>query len=90
LKLAILIIIIKIKQGRGDAVIVCLCRAVSDRTIAREVANGARTPSELAARCGAGTGCGACVPTLERICSRACGPDERSACDAASSTDAAA
>ena len=36
--------------------IVCLCRAVSDRTIALKIAEGARTPAELAARCGAGTG----------------------------------
>ncbi|HXU72946.1 MAG TPA: (2Fe-2S)-binding protein [Polyangia bacterium] len=70
--------------------IVCLCRAVSERTIAAKIAEGARTPADLAARCGAGTGCGACVASLERICSRACGPDERAACDAASSTDAAA
>jgi bacterioferritin-associated ferredoxin len=44
--------------------IVCLCRAVSDTQIKRVIAEGADTVREVARRCGAGTGCGACVPMV--------------------------
>jgi bacterioferritin-associated ferredoxin len=70
-------------------VIVCLCRGVSDRTIAAALSDGARTAAEVAARCGAGTGCGACVPTIERLCTRACDADLRNTCGRACHADAA-
>ena len=50
---------------------VCLCRAVTDRTLSRAVADGARTVEELAARTGAGTSCGACRPMLAGIAAAA-------------------
>jgi bacterioferritin-associated ferredoxin len=43
---------------------VCVCRAVSDRTVAAAIAAGARTVGELARATGAGTCCGTCLPSL--------------------------
>jgi bacterioferritin-associated ferredoxin len=40
---------------------------VTDREIEAEVAAGARTIEDLAARCGAGSECGGCWPALEEL-----------------------
>jgi bacterioferritin-associated ferredoxin len=48
-------------------VIVCSCRAVSDRTVAAAIASGASSVDEVAARCGAGSRCGGCWPEVERL-----------------------
>jgi bacterioferritin-associated ferredoxin len=40
--------------------ILCLCKGVSDRVVRLAVATGATTIDGVAARCGAGTDCGAC------------------------------
>jgi bacterioferritin-associated ferredoxin len=59
--------------------IVCLCHAVSDRTIDRAIRDGAETVEELGEVCGAGTGCGACLEDLaERL--EGCSADQRSHC----------
>jgi bacterioferritin-associated ferredoxin len=47
--------------------IVCICQGVSDRTIQRLVAAGARSLDELASRCGAGADCGLCCALLESM-----------------------
>lgn len=47
--------------------IVCHCRAVSDRVITAEVAAGATALPDLAARCGAGSDCGGCHRRLEQL-----------------------
>ena len=54
--------------------IVCICRVVSDRAIVRAVSNGASSVDEVAAACGAGTGCGACRPQISQMIAecRAC------------------
>ena len=44
--------------------IVCVCKAVSDRDVARAVAGGARTVEDLACATGAGTECGSCREEL--------------------------
>jgi bacterioferritin-associated ferredoxin len=44
---------------------VCLCRAVSDTTIAVAIHEGAGTTEEVGIRCGAGTDCGKCRTTIE-------------------------
>jgi bacterioferritin-associated ferredoxin len=49
--------------------IVCLCRAVSDRAIRAAVAAGAGNPRAVAAACGAGSGCGACWEAVDRLVS---------------------
>ena len=45
----------------------CLCRAVSERNVRAAVADGANTVAEVRAACGAGTGCGGCLPSLRRL-----------------------
>jgi bacterioferritin-associated ferredoxin len=45
-------------------VIVCHCEVVSDRRIRREVQSGACDADEVGARCGAGTRCGSCRPSI--------------------------
>ncbi len=40
--------------------IVCSCKATSDRDIKRAIKDGARTLDQVAKKCGAGGGCGAC------------------------------
>jgi len=44
--------------------IVCHCRAVSDRAIREAVREGARTHREVALACGAGRVCGGCRPAV--------------------------
>ena len=44
--------------------IVCHCAVVSDRHIRDVVACGADTVDEVGDRCGAGTHCGGCRPTI--------------------------
>jgi bacterioferritin-associated ferredoxin len=46
---------------------VCVCRAVPDSAIRRVIQDGASTVDEVAARCGAGTSCGACRPVVLRM-----------------------
>ncbi|MCA1683280.1 MAG: (2Fe-2S)-binding protein [Actinobacteria bacterium] len=45
----------------------CLCRAVSERNVRAAVADGATTVAQVRAACGAGTGCGGCLPALRRL-----------------------
>ena len=48
--------------------IVCACHPTSDRDVDAIIDEGARTVEEISRRCGAGTGCGACVEELrERL-----------------------
>ena len=63
--------------------LVCLCHPTSHRDLDSIIDEGARTVEEIGRRCGAGTGCGACVDDLrERLstkganhCPRDCAPD---------------
>jgi bacterioferritin-associated ferredoxin len=48
-------------------VYVCQCRAVTDRQVRGAVAEGCSTLRSVAALTGAGTGCGACVPTIRDL-----------------------
>jgi bacterioferritin-associated ferredoxin len=45
--------------------IVCHCRAVSHTTVLDTIQSGASCPDDVAARCGAGSVCGGCRPTVE-------------------------
>jgi bacterioferritin-associated ferredoxin len=66
-----------------EAVLVCICHPTSDREVEAVIDDGARTLTEIGQRCGAGTGCGACVDELrERLsakgangCPRDCASD---------------
>jgi len=46
---------------------VCLCRRVSDRKVRKAIGRGANTVDDIAAACGAGTGCGGCHPQLRSM-----------------------
>jgi len=47
--------------------VVCHCRAVSDRAIAATLASGATSVEQVGAHCGAGTRCGGCRPVIEAL-----------------------
>lgn len=48
--------------------IVCLCHPTSERDLDAIIDDGARTVEEVGRRCGAGTGCGACLDEVrERL-----------------------
>lgn len=47
--------------------LVCSCKAVSDRTVRAAIGSGAATVSEVTRRCKAGGGCGGCHVLLERL-----------------------
>jgi bacterioferritin-associated ferredoxin len=47
--------------------IVCLCKAVSDRQIRAAIQRGADTLDAVQRTCGAGAGCGACRKEVGRI-----------------------
>jgi bacterioferritin-associated ferredoxin len=50
-----------------SAVLVCLCRRVSEREVRAAVAEGASTVAELERVCGAGTDCGSCGDDLRAL-----------------------
>jgi bacterioferritin-associated ferredoxin len=54
-------------------VIVCSCRAVSDRTLREAVANGASSAEDLSRCCDVGNRCKGCWPALERFIEQHCG-----------------
>lgn len=47
--------------------IVCHCRVVTDRAIRAAVEAGAQDTDAVGAHCGAGEGCGACLPSVEQL-----------------------
>lgn len=44
--------------------IVCLCNGVNERTVDKVIEDGASTIADVALKCGAGAGCGACHCTI--------------------------
>jgi bacterioferritin-associated ferredoxin len=69
---------------REAAVIVCHCRAVSDREIREAVRAGAADCQQVARACHAGHTCGGCRPAIHDILE-----SERAACRCAAETLAA-
>jgi bacterioferritin-associated ferredoxin len=68
----------RVAQLRGTAaVIVCVCRRVSDRDIHRAVDEGARSFDDVQTDLGVATACGSCLDcartTWAEACSRTCG-----------------
>lgn len=47
--------------------VVCSCRAVTDRTVHAVIAAGASTLDDVADLCSAGSSCGGCWPELQRL-----------------------
>jgi bacterioferritin-associated ferredoxin len=52
-------------------VILCLCRAVSDQTVAAVIAAGADSLDQVERACGAGADCGVCAELLQALVERA-------------------
>jgi len=53
------------------SVLVCICHPASEREIDAVIDDGARTVQEVGQKCGAGTGCGACVDEIrDRLTSK--------------------
>jgi bacterioferritin-associated ferredoxin len=50
--------------------IVCLCLAVSERAVHAAIESGATTLDAVRATCGAGAGCGGCLPTVAEMLRR--------------------
>lgn len=46
---------------------VCSCRAVTDRTVKAAIDDGAKTIEQIALKCGAGSLCQGCWPTLSEL-----------------------
>jgi len=67
-------------------VIVCHCRAVSDRVIRASIREGATTLDEVAAETGASACCGGCEPTVTQILDEELGAEGASAAPAAGSS----
>ena len=49
--------------------LVCHCHQVSDRIIRTCIRDGAETVADVGERCGAGTSCGGCRPTVKALIS---------------------
>jgi bacterioferritin-associated ferredoxin len=47
--------------------VICSCRAVTDRAVIGAIAAGATTVDEVTDRCEAASECGGCGPALERL-----------------------
>jgi bacterioferritin-associated ferredoxin len=47
--------------------LICSCRAASERTVKTAIAAGARSVPEIALLCGAGSKCRGCWPALEAL-----------------------
>jgi bacterioferritin-associated ferredoxin len=47
--------------------IVCHCRALSDRKIREVIRRGAHSPREVALACHAGRTCGGCIPAVREL-----------------------
>jgi bacterioferritin-associated ferredoxin len=52
---------------------VCSCHVVSDRRINRTIDYGARSVSEVADACRAGSSCGGCHDAIEGLIEQRCG-----------------
>ncbi len=46
---------------------ICICRVVTRTAIEKAIAQGARTVEEVGERCAAGTDCGKCQRTIQRL-----------------------
>ena len=55
-------------QGLGvSEMIVCHCRALSDRAIREVIRRGAHSPREVVLACQAGRSCGGCIPAVREL-----------------------
>jgi nitrite reductase (NADH) large subunit len=59
--------------------LLCHCNVVSERCVEEAVALGATSLDEVEAICGAGSGCGGCLPALEAMLERGIPEDDDAA-----------
>lgn len=52
---------------------ICRCKQVDYMAIRKAMIQGARTIEEIKTMTGAGTGCGRCIPEIEKILASVCG-----------------
>jgi bacterioferritin-associated ferredoxin len=45
--------------------VLCICRSLTDREVDAAIQDGARSLTEVAEACGAGTDCGSCLQAIE-------------------------
>jgi bacterioferritin-associated ferredoxin len=64
--------------NQDDFMIVCICRAKTDRDVAAAIEEGARSVRDLQ-RCGIGTDCGSCHTDLRRMLATARAAEEPAA-----------
>jgi bacterioferritin-associated ferredoxin len=55
---------------------VCICAAVTDVELRDCIGDGARTVEEIGEACGAGTGCGSCLDTVDVLLTAELAPSE--------------
>jgi len=58
-------------------VIVCHCKAVTDRVIRKAVRNGARTRNDVVSACAANMSCGGCAPAIDEIIEAEAGREKK-------------
>jgi bacterioferritin-associated ferredoxin len=61
-----------VEEGVG-AVVICSCRAVSDRAIREAIAQGARSVDAVSAACDVANDCGLCWSELDKLVAETCG-----------------
>lgn len=47
--------------------LICICKGVADRQIQATIRDGARSVEEVSGACGAGTDCGSCLVSIEKM-----------------------
>jgi bacterioferritin-associated ferredoxin len=71
---------LKLRVILNISMIVCSCRAVSDRQVESAIRRGAASVEAIGQLCGAGTDCGACVRDLEVRLDRSCARSRAGLC----------
>jgi bacterioferritin-associated ferredoxin len=70
-----LVLILRLILNIGAAMILCICRSVTDREVDAAVHAGARSLADVAEASGAGSDCGCCRKVIERRIERGCAGD---------------
>jgi bacterioferritin-associated ferredoxin len=71
-------LVLKVIFNSKTTMIVCVCKAVSERAVGRAIAAGAETIEEVACATGAGSACGSCHDAIQ------CALDQAPRCGRAS------
>lgn len=70
--------LLQVRQlSQREPMIVCHCRCVCDRVIRAAIRAGASSEDAVSDACGAGSGCGGCIPALTELIEEELGSDHR-------------